>query len=168
MEDYVNQVISATNQLRNADFNIPDLWVGMLLLAGLPKDFKPMIMALQSSGVAITGDVIKTKLLQEEKVFYGKKQNSPAFATTKQPGQKQQQPTSSKGPKCRKCQKFGHIAKDCKDNKEQKIGGSTFCTVLSTFDLGDADDWIFDSAAYAHMTANRSMLFRRQEQRDGQ
>ncbi|GBP08161.1 hypothetical protein EVAR_2945_1 [Eumeta japonica] len=43
-------------------------WLGTLLLAGLPDEYKPMIMAIESSGVAITADSIKTKLLQEVKI----------------------------------------------------------------------------------------------------
>lgn len=62
----------------------------------------------------------------------------------------------AKGPKCRKCQKFGHIARDCKDSNARK--GETFCAVLSTFKKADASDWIFDSAAYTYMTSDESLL----------
>ncbi|XP_029054970.2 uncharacterized protein LOC114882253 [Osmia bicornis bicornis] len=43
---------------------LPDDLVGALLLAGLPQDYKPMIMALGSSGTDITTDLVKTKLLE--------------------------------------------------------------------------------------------------------
>lgn len=146
MEEYVNQVISTANQLNSIGFKLPDLWVGMILLAGLSDDYRPMIMALENSGVAITGDFVKTKLLQE-RPLRSNQQNSQAFATNKRKENfKKQQPTSSKGPQCRKCGQYGHIARVCKDSRK----GETFCTVLSTFGKGDANDWIFDSAAYAH------------------
>lgn len=38
-------------------------WIGSLLLTGLPEKFAPMIMAIEHSGIAISADVIKTKLL---------------------------------------------------------------------------------------------------------
>lgn len=38
----------------------------MLLPAGLPESFKLMVMALLNSGAVITGDLIKTKLLQAD------------------------------------------------------------------------------------------------------
>ena len=37
------------------------------MLAGLPEQYKPMIMGIQSSGIKITGDSIKMKLLQDVK-----------------------------------------------------------------------------------------------------
>ena len=44
---------------------LPDEWIGALLLAGLPPRYKPMIMALKSSGVDVTSGLVKTKLSQE-------------------------------------------------------------------------------------------------------
>lgn len=35
------------------------------MLAGLPEEFKPMIMGIENSGTAITADSMKTKLLQD-------------------------------------------------------------------------------------------------------
>ena len=65
METFVNGVITTAHQLRGIGFDINDEWVGTLLLAGLPEEYRPMIMALENSGLAISADVIKTKLLQE-------------------------------------------------------------------------------------------------------
>lgn len=42
--------------------------IGALLLAGLPEQYRPMIMGLESSGTAITGETIKAKLLQDVQV----------------------------------------------------------------------------------------------------
>lgn len=44
-------------------FIINDEWVSSLLLAGLPEWFSSMIMAIEHSGVKITTNTIKTKLL---------------------------------------------------------------------------------------------------------
>lgn len=65
VDTYVTQIVSTAHQLRGVGFEISEEWVGTLLLAGLPEEYKPMIMARESSGTAITGDSIKTKLLQE-------------------------------------------------------------------------------------------------------
>ncbi|XP_062557616.1 uncharacterized protein LOC134222481 [Armigeres subalbatus] len=155
MDEYVNQVISTANQLNGIGFKLPELWIGMILLAGLPEDYRPMIMGLENSGVTITGDFVKTKLLQEQPLLSNRR-NSQAFATNKRKEnfKLKNQPTASKGPKCRKCGQYGHIARDCKDSRK----GETFCTVLSTFGKGEGDDWIFDSAAYTHMTSNKQLL----------
>lgn len=115
-----------------------------------------MIMALENSGLAITGDSIKTKLLQEVEASAGKT----AFIGRKPfpPRQKKgvtedRSADPPKGPKCKRCSKYGHIARDCRSKK-----GSAFCTVLAT-DAGVTDDcWIFDSGASDHFTKNRSLL----------
>ena len=63
MEEYVNRKISAQQQLSGADMKLPEELVGALLLAGLPDQYQPMIMAMESSSSAITADFVKTKLL---------------------------------------------------------------------------------------------------------
>lgn len=94
MEDYVNQVMSTAHQLIGVGFKIPDLWIGMILLAGLPEEYRPMIMALENSGVNITGDYIKTKLLQEQPLS-SNRSNNQAFATNKRNEKKVQAETSA-------------------------------------------------------------------------
>jgi hypothetical protein len=67
MEDFVNQIMSTAQRLRDIKFDISDEWVGTLLLAGLPEEYRPMIMGLENSGTPITADAINVKLLQENK-----------------------------------------------------------------------------------------------------
>lgn len=61
MQDYVNQVIDTSNKLRGIGFDVADEWLGSILLAGLTDNFKPMIMGLESSGLKITADTVRTK-----------------------------------------------------------------------------------------------------------
>ncbi|GBP46785.1 Retrovirus-related Pol polyprotein from transposon TNT 1-94 [Eumeta japonica] len=91
IEEYVNKIMTTAHKLRNIGFKVDDEWLGTLLLAGLPDEYKPMIMAIESSGVAITADSIKTKLLQEVKnrdpsVFFvnKSKNNKQLFKQNKQ------------------------------------------------------------------------------------
>ncbi|GBP54700.1 Retrovirus-related Pol polyprotein from transposon TNT 1-94 [Eumeta japonica] len=42
--------MTAAHKLRNIKSNVDDEWLGTLMLAGLPEMYKPMIMALESSG----------------------------------------------------------------------------------------------------------------------
>ncbi|XP_049537542.1 uncharacterized protein LOC125952234 [Anopheles darlingi] len=60
MEAYVTRRIETAHQVIGIGFPLTDKWIGMLLLAGLPDEYRPMVMGLE-----ITGDFIKTKLLQE-------------------------------------------------------------------------------------------------------
>lgn len=114
IDTYVTQIVSTAHQLRGVGFDISEEWVGTLLLAGLPEEYRPMIMALESSGTAITGDSIKTKLLQEvqttrdKTAFVGKK-GPPARKPQSAHEKSGEQP---RGPRCKRCKKFGHIARD--------------------------------------------------------
>jgi len=63
VEDYVNRIISTAHKLKGVGMEINDEWIGALMLAGLPKSYKPMILRLENSGLPITADSIKTKLL---------------------------------------------------------------------------------------------------------
>lgn len=56
------------HQLNGIGFNISEEWIGALLLCGLLEEYRSMIMALENSGIRITGDAIKTKLLQEVQI----------------------------------------------------------------------------------------------------
>ena len=157
MEKYVNQVVSTAQALNGIGFPINEKWIGALLLAGLSEEYRPMIMALENSGLQITGDAVKTKLLQEVAVTT----NDVAFATEKR------KPNGSydrQNKQCRKCFKFGHYAQDCrmkftnKSRKKDTKKDEAFCTVLSTISGTSSNEWYFDSAATSHLTNNRALL----------
>ncbi|CAH1995773.1 unnamed protein product [Acanthoscelides obtectus] len=66
MTSYVTQLVETAQRLKNTGFTITEEWVGSLLLAGLPEKFSPMIMAIEHSGLQITTDAIKSKLIDME------------------------------------------------------------------------------------------------------
>lgn len=65
VEKYVNKIVSTAHKLTGIGFEVNDKWIGTFLLAGLSDDYKPM--GIESSSIRITGDAIKTKLLQDVK-----------------------------------------------------------------------------------------------------
>lgn len=67
VEAYVNKIIDTAHKLKDIGSNVDDEMIGTLLSSGLLDEYKPMIMGLESSGIAITSDAIKVKLLQEVK-----------------------------------------------------------------------------------------------------
>lgn len=117
MSDYVNQIIMTANKLTGIGFPINDEWLGAILLAGLGDDFSPMIMGLESSGIQISGDAIKSKLLDStyEKhsgsAFIGKGDNKKKFNCFKNGG--------AVDYKCFKCKKRGHKMNEFPDNKSR-------------------------------------------------
>lgn len=66
MQSYVTQIVETGQKLSGTGFGISDEWVGCLLLAGLSEKFMPMIMAIEHSGIKITTDAIRTKLIDME------------------------------------------------------------------------------------------------------
>lgn len=104
IEEYVNTIITAADKLDGIGCKVDDVWIGSFLLAGLPDMYQPMIMAIESSGVNITSDFIKSKLLQEVK----NSDHSSLSAALH---------VSRRGPRCYECNDFGHIAVNCRKKK---------------------------------------------------
>lgn len=151
IEEYVNKIMSTAHKLRNIGFGVNDEWLGTLMLAGLPDNYKPMIMGLESSGIKISSDFIKTKLLQEVKasessVFFTK-HKSTSHNNTKPKG---------KGPRCFNCNKYGHLKKQC---TAQKSNQNTFTAVFSAYSTLHQDDWYIDSGATMHMSRRSDWMY---------
>ncbi|XP_015124956.1 uncharacterized protein LOC107046765, partial [Diachasma alloeum] len=111
VEDYINKIIGAAHKLRGVGFTVQEEWLGTLLLAGLSDEYKPMIMAIESSGLPITADSIKTKLLQEVK---DPKENKTSQSALYSRGLNTRRKF---GPRCYKCKKVGHWANNCRSEK---------------------------------------------------
>lgn len=173
VEEYVNKIISTAHKLAGIGFAVSDEWIGTFLLAGLSDDYKPMIMGIESSGVKITGDSIKMKLLQDVQVV--KQNGEQAFYSGKQRHNKQRAAVKSKqGQRCYECNQHGHIARECSmkrnnskvatvavDNKSKPSSSHTgFCAVYSTGQR-HCDDWFIDSGASMHMTMRDDWLVNR-------
>lgn len=112
--------MSTSHKLRG--FCVGDEWLGTLLLALLPDTYKHMIMAIESSGNAITADSVKTKILQDVKES---KPNVAFYAKNKYNGKSLQNTNQSrpqaKGPCCFNCNKYGHLSKHCYFQKKKQV-----------------------------------------------
>ncbi|KAG5878225.1 hypothetical protein JTB14_020802 [Gonioctena quinquepunctata] len=174
---------------------VSDEWVGAILLAGLPDQYKLMIMRIESSGIKVTADVIKTKLLQDIYVEKSKKgsamfgygnKNSSDSGTNRSRERKYVIADSSsytrngskgtgKGPRCYKCNRYaGHIAKNCDENSSkkqvfvQKSDKSEFTmfTALSAHVKSTRNDWFLDSGCSAHLTVDKSNFIKPDHESD--
>lgn len=105
IEVYVNTIISAARKLHGIGCRVDDSWLATFLLAGLSDMYRPVIMAIESSGAPLTSDFIKNKLLQEVKNSDYQSSSSQAFYTMK------------RGPRCYVCNDYGHIAIHCTKNQ---------------------------------------------------
>lgn len=174
MEDYVNKIMTAAHKLRGIKAEVSDDWLASFLLAGLTDRYTPMIMALEASGIPLTADAVKTKLLQEEKpsptpnaskAFFSskkhRKQQSPLKNTSYQSG-------GTNGIRCFTCNQYGHISKNCPNKKQTSTSSSQPVQCLPTAHKGliaafstfydNHNDWYFDSASSFHMTMRENWL----------
>lgn len=162
VNEYVNKIMSRAHKLRNIKFDINDEWLGTLMLAGLPETYKPMIMGLESSGIKISADSIKTKLLQEVQCS-----ESTAFFTRKSTIYRNQNTTkvqNHKGPRCFNCNNYGHFAKNCrvlkkKDTEKADVNKGFIAAFSASSQTMHPDLWYVDSGASMHMTNRCNWMY---------
>lgn len=79
MNDYVTQITETANKLNGIGFPVDDEWLSSILLAGLTDEYKPLILGLESSGIPIRADTVKSKLIDvamstsKDSAFFGKR-----------------------------------------------------------------------------------------------
>lgn len=155
VEEYVSRIMSTAHKLRNIGFKVDDEWLGTMLLSGLPESYKPMIIALESSGIKITSDSVKAKLLQDVRPS---ENDTKAFAVNKKFQKNYKRHT--KGPRCFTCNKYGHKSSECKSkikDTSQNASSSSYAAVFIATDA-QCGAWYVDSGASSHMVKDRSLL----------
>lgn len=65
MEDYVHKMVMTSLKVKKAGLQIGDDVVASLMLANLPDEYRPMVMAMENSKTALTMDYVRNHLLQE-------------------------------------------------------------------------------------------------------
>ncbi|XP_061380936.1 uncharacterized protein LOC133319700 [Danaus plexippus] len=162
IEDYVNRIMSTALKLRNIGFIVNNEWLGTLLLAGLPDVYQPMIMGLESSGLAITADLVKTKLLQDIR----KSDNAALYVNRSKINSQNAKQTSdksskaNKGPRCFICNKYGHVSKYCRSKKkEQKSNENSGYVAVFSASMSNDNGWYVDLGASMHLTMHRDWLY---------
>jgi len=77
MTEYLSEISSTANKLVSIGFAITDEWIGAIMLARLGEEYRPFILGMESSGIALTADDVKTKLLDVSRDRQG--ESSSAF-----------------------------------------------------------------------------------------
>lgn len=182
MTSYVTQIIDTAQKLSGTGFEINDQWTGSLLLAGLPERFSPMIMAIEHSGINITADSIKSKLLdmassteEHDEVsgafvarskFIGSKKNK--FAPRKNVNVGSTADSSKSNVKtvtCYRCKQKGHYRNQCTNNENNasnfkekpRMQSNAFSAVFLSGNF-NKNAWYIDSGASVHLTANENWV----------
>lgn len=177
MTSYVTQIIETGQKLCGTGFAINDEWIGSLLLAGLPEKFSPMIMAIEHSGIQVTTDAIKSKLLDMETGSIDNVDGALAVSRKCQPNKwkssasmsgntgkdgvkYQNENVNSKtvSVRCYRCKQTGHYRSQCPNNPKfnknaDRKQSNAFSAVFLSGSFNKTD-WYIDSGASVHLTAN--------------
>lgn len=116
VENYVNTIVNTAHKLKGIGMDISEEWIGTLLLSGLPEKYGPMIMGIESSGVKISSDSIKTKILQDVKTDSECLAESTAMFS-KHKSKKSTNNNRNKNVRCYECNKYGHFSSQCPEKK---------------------------------------------------
>ena len=129
-----------------------------IVLGGLPKQFRPLILGIQDSKQETTVEFVKS-LLQEENIKSlgdQAKQESTFYAA-----KTRQKNKANKGP-CYSCGQYRHIKIDCSNTKrlqykdkhyrEEKDDGTHFAAKFAAVQSNATDAWFIDSGATTHLT----------------
>lgn len=111
MTTYIGNIMSSANKLRSIGFDVTDDWLISIMLVGLPNEFKPYIMSLESA-TNVTADDVKLKLLD-----MGSGETSNAFAAK---GKKQKKKKKFTKRKCYTCDSTEHLANACPQKVDKK------------------------------------------------
>jgi transposase InsO family protein len=185
MTNYVTQIIETGQKLSGTGFSVNDEWIGCLMLAGLPEKYMPMLMAIEHSGIAITADVIKTKLIDLagddcdvgnaffSKGQHGRQQHFKVGSSSKNIGRSQHHSGESsmsmgsvnndnpeKKIKCYKCKQFGHYRNQCQSGNQQKQEIKKTHAFSAVFLNGNFSkhDFYLDSGASSHLVLDQNMM----------
>lgn len=105
IEEYVNHVTMTSLKVKKTGLKLDDEIIASFMLAGLPNEFNPLVMAIENSSEKLTTDGVKTILLQETR-FDSNDETSAAFFS-------KSIKKKANNLRCHCCGEVGHFARNC-------------------------------------------------------
>lgn len=113
MPDYVNRMVMTSLKAQSSGLNIDDELTASLMLAGLPDEFRALVLAVENSTTELTVDSVKTLLLQDAKFDVKGEGNALCMKNNSSNHFK-------KKFYCHSCKQPGHISKSCRNKKRKE------------------------------------------------
>lgn len=160
VQEYVSEMVMMSLKVQQTGLKLDDELVASLMLAGLPEEFAPLVMAVENSKSKLSVDMVKNLLLQDAK-FDCQKADEKALVSNKK--------RFIRKPKCYACKREGHIARNCpqkskrtgKNSEEKTSLAASLLSTSTSFLAGNNNnihEWFIDSGATSHMTNSRTIL----------
>lgn len=154
MQQYVDQIVCASNKLTGIGFSMSDEWKGAILLAGLTDSYKPFIMGIEASNGDIKSDAIISKLIDSQPCDGAK---GDALISKKKFAK-----YGKEDRECYNCGKKGHLRKECRGKKKKEVSTgnakNAFSALVATSRGSRQHEWYIDSGASSHMTPHETLL----------
>ncbi|CAB0002804.1 unnamed protein product, partial [Nesidiocoris tenuis] len=150
-EEYCNEVLTLAQKLNDLKFVVDDEWVGTLLLAGLPEEYRPMIMGLENSGIKISGDNVKVRILQDVKPSTDVDSALLAVRRKRKPHRPRQEQQ-------RRSYSDGRPTPPKPKHKPNRPPPPAFLSCFATSLSDDRNAWYLDSGASSHITHSSNLL----------
>lgn len=149
MDDYIGQILSLTQKLSDMEKPLEDDFIAALMLAGLPDDYQPLVMALEHSTSNITSEIVKSKLLQESTRRKSSSSENTSFIV-------------KQTKRCNICRRTNHTTaqhvpkKPSDSSKHQKKEKSTNISLLTAMSANvSTSTFVIDSGANVHICSRR-------------
>ena len=135
-DTYVSRKISLAKELSSTGLSVPDEWLALLLLAGLPKQYKSLVMTLRSASGELKSSEVKSQILSEVQWQQNQSDSSSFYTRSSQPSNSRGRPwhqnrgrrgfppnkryQNIENIQCLRCNGYGHYARDCPTGKKFK------------------------------------------------
>lgn len=150
MEEYVNKMTTSWARVKAVGFKIDEVVGASVMLAGLPSEYRPLILGIENNEDKLKMDTIKNLLLQGS--IMEENPSSSAFLTQKNKYHGKQR----KKVRCFKCGGPHFMRKCHKNNNENKSEAhALLCAMIAE---GTSDSWFIDSGASVHMSRSDSIM----------
>lgn len=116
VEDYVSKMVTTSLKVVKAGLKIDDEVLASLMLAGLPEEFKSLVMAIENSSKNLSSDAVKTLLLQETRLAANDNGSGAFYVNSRK--------TANFKYRCHNCNETGHMARNCVAKRGEKKNGA--------------------------------------------